>query len=64
MTDPDRKGNGKGEGWMPIFRIFRFLFGAWFESDPNTRSDTPADRRDIISDLDISEDDEENGNSH
>ncbi len=63
LTDPNYKGNGKGQGWMPVFRIFRFLFGSWFESDPRTKRDIPAERRDIIDDLDISEDKEENGDS-
>ena len=63
MTDPDYKGNGKGEGWMPVFRIFRFLFNrnTWVESNPVTGEDEPIDRQDVIDDLDINESEEGNG---
>jgi hypothetical protein len=66
LTDPNYRGNGKGEGWMPVLRIFRFLFRrrTWVELDPVSGQETPIDREDIIDDLDIQADDEEeNGNS-
>lgn len=60
------QGNGKSEGWMPVFRIFRFLFRrrTWIELDPVSGQETPIDREDILDDLDIpADDEEENGHS-
>lgn len=61
LTDPNYRGNGRGEGWMPLLRIFRFLFRrrTWVETDPVTGQETPIDREDVINDLDIKDDDEE-----
>lgn len=58
MTDPDYKSNGKGEGEIPVFRVFKFDQG-WDETDPATGEDIPVDREDIISDLDIDEEEDE-----
>ncbi|MUG98605.1 hypothetical protein F7734_42465 [Scytonema sp. UIC 10036] len=66
MTDPNQRRNGRGEGWMPVFRIFQFQFKQriWVEIDPVSGQETPVDREDILDDLDIRGDqEEENGNS-
>lgn len=66
MTDPQQRRNGKGEGWMPVFRIFRFLFKQriWVEIDPVSGQETPIDREDVVDDLDLRDYSEEgNGDS-
>ncbi|OYE01430.1 hypothetical protein [Nostoc sp. 'Peltigera membranacea cyanobiont' 232] len=58
MTDPDHKGNGKGEGEMPAFRVFNFERNTWVETDPVTGEKEPIDKQDIVDDLDIDDEDE------
>jgi hypothetical protein len=59
LTDPDHKSNGKGEGEMPAFRVFRIENDTWVETDPVTGEDEPVDRQDIIDDLDIEDEEGE-----
>jgi hypothetical protein len=59
LTDPSYKGNGKGEGEMPAFRLFEHENGQWVETDPVTGEKEPIDKQDILDDMDIDDDDEE-----
>jgi hypothetical protein len=60
LTDPSYKGNGEGEGEMPVFRIFQFDEDHWVEIDPVTGEKEEIDIQDIMDDLDIGEEEGEN----
>jgi hypothetical protein len=66
LKDPNQSRNGRGAGWMPVFRIFQFQFQqrTWVEIDPVSGEETPVDREDILDDLDIRGDEEEENGSN